>query len=109
MLENSWLIYPTSVCVSFIAVALKGFQHKNVIGGHEKSMFFTSYLMAAFDVAAVGIIVVGGWPIAFTSGTGAAFGMIFSTRLHDWAFKRGEPLSWNTTISFLLTFLKRKS
>lgn len=82
------VIYVISVVVSFIAVFLKGFQHKNVIGGHLKAVFITSYLMAAFDVAAVSIIVVGGWPIAITSGTGAAFGMIAAIMLHDKIFKK---------------------
>lgn len=79
--------YPTSVAVSFCAVFLKGFQHKNVIGNHRRSVFVTSYLMAGFDVAAVSLIVSGGWPIAFTSGTGAAFGMAAAMALHDRIFK----------------------
>lgn len=81
-----WL-YATSVLVSFVAVFLKGFQHKNVIGSHLKSVFITSYLMAAFDVAAISIIIEGGWPIALTSGTGAAFGMVAAIKLHDRIFK----------------------
>jgi hypothetical protein len=85
---TDFLLYATSVCVSFVAVFLKGFQHKNVIGNHMRTIFFTSYAMAAFDVAAVGIIVAGGWPIAITSGTGAAFGMISSIKLHDLVFGR---------------------
>ena len=84
---NYWL-YPTSIIVSFIAVFLKGFQHKNVIGGHLKSVFFTSYAMASFDVAAITIIVKGGWVIAITSGTGAAFGMIAAIKFHDLLFKQ---------------------
>lgn len=76
------LLYTTSVIVSFVAVFLKGFQHKNVIGMHYKLTFFTSFLMAAFDVATVSIIVKGGWPIAFSSGVGAAFGMIAAMYSH---------------------------
>lgn len=84
------MIYAVSVLVSFIAVAFKGFQHKNVIGGHIRSVFITSYLMAAFDVASITIIVSGGWPIALTSGTGAAFGMVFAMKLHDKIFKETQ-------------------
>lgn len=84
------LLYALSIGVSFIAVALKGFQHKNVIGNHLRNIFFTSYLMAAFDVAAVTIIVKGGWWVALTSGTGAAFGMIFAVKFHDWIYKRNK-------------------
>lgn len=85
-MTDTWL-YPLSVLVTFTSVFLKGFQHKNVIGNHQKSVFVTSYLMAAFDVASVTIIVQGGWPIVLTSGTGAAFGMIAAIRLHDRIFK----------------------
>lgn len=84
---TDWRLYALSVAVSFVSVAIKGFQHKNVIGDHLRSVFFTSYAMAAFDVATISIIVVGGWPIAITSGTGAAFGMLFSIKLHDRLFK----------------------
>jgi len=83
-----YLLYSLSVFVSFVAVALKGFQHKNVIGDHMKSIFFTSYLMAAFDVWAVSLIVLGGWPIALTSGTGAAFGMVFAVKFHNKMYKK---------------------
>lgn len=86
MTNADLLLYATSVSVSFIAVFLKGFQHKNVIGNHLRTVFGTSYLMAMFDVASVSIIVVGGWPIALTSGTGAAFGMIASIKTHDFIF-----------------------
>lgn len=82
-------LYVLSAFVSFVSVFLKGFQHKNVIGNHVRSVFFTSYLMAAFDVAAVTLIVKGGWPIAISSGTGAAFGMVAAIKLHDRLFKDG--------------------
>ena len=35
---------------------------------------------------AVTLIVRGGWLIAITSGTGAAFGMLFAVKLHDKIF-----------------------
>ncbi len=78
-------------CVaSFVSVFLKGFQHKNVIGGHYRLVFFTSYAMAVTDVVVVGIIVKGGWAVAIPSGTGAALGMVLSMYLHD-RFISGKP------------------
>lgn len=82
------MIYVQSVLLSFCSVFLKGFQHKNVIGNHLKTVFCTSYLMAVFDVLSVMLIVKGGWLIAFTAGTGAAFGMIAAMMLHDRIFNR---------------------
>lgn len=81
------MIYVISVFVSFVAVFLKGFQHKNVIGNHIKTVFITSYAMACFDVIAVTLIIKGGLVIAITSGTGAAFGMVCAIILHDKLFK----------------------
>lgn len=77
------MLYITSVLVSFCAVFLKGFQHKNVIGMHYRLTFFTSYAMAVFDVAVVSIIVKGGWPVALTSGLGASVGMVAAMYLHN--------------------------
>ena len=84
-----WL-YALSFVVSFCAVFLKGFQHKNVIGNHQKSVFCTSYLMAAFAVASIALVVHVDWTIMFSAGTGAAFGMVSSIRLHDYIFKKKE-------------------
>lgn len=78
----------SSVLVSFIGTGLKGFQHKNVIHNKQKAMFITTYFMAAVDVICVGLIVKGGWIIALTSGTGAAFGMLFAINLHAKVFKK---------------------
>lgn len=83
------MIYILSTIVTFIAVFLKGFQHKNVIGGHIKTVFATSWAMAAFDVAAVTLIVKGGWPIAISAGLGASFGMVAAIKFHDRVF--GAP------------------
>lgn len=81
-------IYAASFAVTFIAVFLKGFQHKNVIGGHLKMVAVTSYAMAFFDVAAVSIVVKQGMSVAWSAGTGAAIGMVCSIVLHDKLFKK---------------------
>lgn len=84
---NSMGLYALSAVVSFVSVFLKGFQHKNVIGNHQRTVFFTSYAMALFDVAAVSLIIKGGITIALSSGTGAAFGMVAAIRFHDRLFR----------------------
>lgn len=76
-------IYLVSIVVSFCAVFLKGFQHKNVIGGHLKLVAVTSYAMAVFDVVTVMLIYKGGWLIALSAGTGAAVGMVTAILVHD--------------------------
>lgn len=81
------MIYLLSFITTFVAVALKGFQHKNVIGNHLKSIVITSYFMAVADVAATLIIISTGWTIALSAGSGAALGMLVSIKLHDKIFK----------------------
>ena len=78
--------YLISIVVSFCAVFLKGFQHKNVIGNHLKLIAVTSYAMAVFDVATVMLIYKGGWLIALSSGTGAAVGMVVAVLTHNRLF-----------------------
>lgn len=57
-------------------VFFKGIQQQNVIGGKYKSAFFTSYLMALFEVAVVSTIVVSGWSSIVPIGTGGALGIV---------------------------------
>jgi hypothetical protein len=85
------VIYALSTVVSFVAVFLKVFQQKNVIGGHLKLVVLTSYLIASFDVATVVLIIRGGWPIALSSGTGAAIGAVTALKLHDRWFSKPKP------------------
>lgn len=80
------MTYVISFTVTFIAVFLKGFQHKNVIGGHLKMVAVTSYAMAFFEVVAVSLVVKQGVSIAWSAGTGAALGMVVSILLHDKLF-----------------------
>lgn len=80
-------LYLTSIVVSFASVFLKVFQHKNVIGGHLRLIALNSYIMAVFDVAAVALIIKGGWWIAASSGTGAAAGAVLAVVTHDRFFR----------------------
>lgn len=90
MTQNELLLYAASVLTSMVYVGMRGFQQKNVIGRHLKSVAVTSYLIAVFEVATVTIIIKGGWWVALTSGTGAAIGMVGSILLHDRLFKRKD-------------------
>lgn len=81
------MIYVASVILSFAGVFLKGFQLQNVMGKHLKSLALTSYLIAAFEVATVSIIVHGGWQVAISAGTGGALGMLASMKAHTVIFK----------------------
>ena len=85
------MIYVQSALLTFIAVFLKGFQHKNVIGGHLTLIAITSYLMVFFDVLTISMVLKQGWTIAFSAGTGGALGMIMSIKIHDKFVKNKMP------------------
>lgn len=76
--KRDMMIYFIQFIVSFIAVFLKGFQHQNVIGGKYKSAFITSYLMAAFEVLVVTLVVQVGYWSVLTIGAGASLGIVSS-------------------------------
>jgi len=72
-----------ALCVTFVSVFLKGFQHKNVIAKKMRLVVITSYLMAVGDVLVIGMVVKGGYGLIPACGTGAALGMYLSIKLHD--------------------------
>lgn len=88
-MSTQWM-YLLAALVAFAAVGLKGFQHKNVIGGHTKSVVITSYIIAAFDVVSVSLVVKGGLEIIPHVGTGAALGMYVAIKFHDRLFGRKD-------------------
>ncbi len=81
-----WL-YVLAFFGTFVAVFLKGFQHKNIQCNLYGKTFVTSYLMAFVDVLLIGLIARATWDIAFASGSGAAFGMVLAMYVHNRWFK----------------------
>jgi hypothetical protein len=77
------MLYLISFICTFFAIALRGFQHKNVIGGHTKLVCLTAYIMYVFDVLAVSLIVRNDLSIVFVSAFGSSLGMYVAIRLHD--------------------------
>lgn len=73
----------TGFLVSFSSMALKGFQHKNVVGNHYGLVLTTSYMMTAADFAMFGLILKDGWGMYLPIGTGGALGMIFGMTAHN--------------------------
>jgi hypothetical protein len=84
------MLYVASVFASFVSVFIKIFQMKNVVGDHYKWAFGTSYVVAVLDVLTIMFIVEGGWWIALTSGTGAAFGVVTAMKFHDKVVNREQ-------------------
>jgi len=87
------MIYVYSFILAFLAAGIKGFQHKNVIGGHRWTLFVTSFFMFVFNVATFTLVLTTSWTTAISGGLGAAFGIVFALDLHDWIFKKKLPVS----------------
>lgn len=94
-----WWAQGQVFALTFTSVFLRGFQHKNVIGDHRKSIFVTSYLMAVCDVLFIGLVSQKGWSVCFAAGTGAALAMIAAIMLHDKLLKTKEIPNVGTNLS----------
>ena len=80
------MAYIIGGCTTFVTVFVKGFQYKNVIGGHMKLVAVTAYVMAFLDVFLIGLVSRNDWLIAFPCGLGAMLGMLASIKLHNRMF-----------------------
>lgn len=81
--------------LTFAAVFLKGFQHKNIAGEYLRAIVFTSYLIYGTDVMFVGLAVKNGYSIILSGGTGAAMGMIVSIKYHAFIL---EWFNWKPSV-----------
>ncbi len=76
------MIHITAFLVTFIYVFLRVFQQRNV--SHEEYwwMVGTSYLITAFEILNISLIVSKGWILFPALGTGGAIGSILAVQLH---------------------------
>lgn len=78
----------TALAATYVSSALRGFQYKNIIGGHMRLVTVNAYLIAFAEIAFVGMAAKNGWIIALAAGTGAALGIWTSIVLHNFIFKK---------------------
>lgn len=82
------LVCLAAIVTAFVTTFLRGFQNKNVAGGHQKLAFFFGYAMNICDVLTIGIVVANGMFIAMFAGFGAGLGWVISMRVHDKIMKK---------------------
>lgn len=77
-------IFGMAFCAMFMTTFLRGFQNKNVAGGHKKLAFFVGAAMTAFEGLVLFMLARTGDPtiIAFTS-IGSGFGWVAGMMAHD--------------------------
>lgn len=78
----------TATFATFVSVFFRGFQNKNVAGGHKKMAFFTGYIMNVLDIVVIGMVVNSGVGVVVISGLGAAFGYLVSMQVHEYFIER---------------------
>lgn len=78
----------TATLATFVSVFFRGFQNKNVAGGHKKMAFFTGYIMNVLDIVVIGMVVNSGVGVVIISGLGAAFGYLTSMQVHEYFIER---------------------
>jgi hypothetical protein len=62
---------------------LRGFQNKNVAGGHKKLAFVFGGAMTAFEGIVIGLIATSGWHMIPFAAVGSAFGWVLGMVSHD--------------------------
>lgn len=87
---NIWQTHLLVLFTTFISVGLKGFQHKNVIGGKTAWIAYTSYAMAFCDYWVISTISKGQWTLSLMMGTGGAAGMVLSIMLWDYLDRKSK-------------------
>jgi uncharacterized membrane protein YciS (DUF1049 family) len=82
------LLYLAAIITAFSTTFLRGFQNKNVAGGHKRLAFIFGYAMAICEVFTIGLAVQNGMLVAAFSGLGAGMGWVVSMKVHDKIMKK---------------------
>lgn len=77
------MIHITAFFVPLIYVFLKVFQQHNIIHNQQIAGTVTSYLITAFEIISVTLIVSKGWDIYWSLSTGGALGYLLANRFHS--------------------------
>lgn len=84
---SAWL-YVLSFLTTFSAAFVKTFQQRNIVQGHVKTAFFTSWVITGLEIATIGFVVSEGWYILFSAGLGGAVGVVIAMQMHSRIFKK---------------------
>lgn len=81
------VFYLLSTITTFLAAFVKTFQQRNIVQGHIKTAFVTSWIITALEIATIGFVVAEGWYILFSAGLGGAIGVVTAMKTHSKLFK----------------------
>lgn len=81
------MLYLLSVLTTFAAAFVKTFQQRNIVNGHVKTAFVTSWAITGLEIATIGFVVSEGWYILFSAGFGGAVGVVAAMKMHKQIFR----------------------
>lgn len=89
------LVYVGSAFAAFSLAFAKAFQSRNIVLGHTRTAFATSWAVSTLEVLSVGFIIAGGWWVILSAGIGGSIGTVLAMKLHSRLFrvKPPEPLN----------------
>lgn len=79
--------YLASTGASFLLAFGKGLQSRNIVNGHHKAAFLTSFFITSCEVVTISLVVKSGWSVLLTAGLGGALGIVSSMYAHGLFFK----------------------
>lgn len=81
------MFYLLSFITTLSAAFVKTFQQRNIVNGHVKTAFCTSWVITGMEIATIGFVVSEGWYILLPAGLGGAIGVVLAMKLHTRIFK----------------------
>lgn len=82
-------VFALAFAAMFATTFLRGFQNKNVAGGHKKLAFWCGATMTAFEGLVMLMLAKTGEPaVIFFTAFGSGFGWVFGMMAHDRLMKK---------------------
>jgi archaellum biogenesis protein FlaJ (TadC family) len=81
---GSMIVALSGLSAMFITTFLRGFQNKNVAGGHKLLAFFCGGAMTLFEGVVIALIAQSGKELIFFTALGSAFGWVCGMLVHEW-------------------------
>jgi hypothetical protein len=81
-------VFAIAFSATFATTCLRGFQNKNVAGGHQRLAFLCGVLMTAFEGIVILLLSKAGPEVIVFTSIGAGVGWVVGMKMHDVLVKR---------------------
>lgn len=87
-IDHSVIMALSGLTAMFITTFLRGFQNKNVAGGHKLLAFFCGGAMTLFEGIVIVLIAESGKELILFTALGSAFGWVCGMLVHEWIMRK---------------------